>query len=89
MLRQHFLRPSLNLDIINERLDTVGVFSHPECDSTTAGLVKILKSVGNMRVMMISLRKGLDGTTKGKGGLSRSVWSAIRGVVFPFSFQTV
>ncbi|KAF1911832.1 muts domain V-domain-containing protein [Ampelomyces quisqualis] len=82
MLRQHFLRPSLNLDIINERLDTIGVFTHPENDSALASLVKILKNVGNMRVMMISLRKGLGGTTKGKGGLSRSVWSAIRGFAF-------
>ena len=80
MLRQHFLRPSLNLDVINERLDTVGTFLRPENDSALDALVEIMKNVGNMRVMVINLRKGIGGSTKGKGGFSRSVWSSIRGV---------
>jgi DNA mismatch repair protein MSH5 len=80
LLRQHFLRPSLNIDLINERLDTVGIFIRPENDSPCEALVSILKNVGNMRVMIISLRKGTSGSTKGTGGYSRSVWSTLRGV---------
>jgi DNA mismatch repair protein MSH5 len=78
LLRQHFLRPSLNLDLINERLDTISIFLRPENESALEALVDILKNVSNMRVMMISLRKGV--ATKGKGNFSKSVWSAIRGV---------
>jgi DNA mismatch repair protein MSH5 len=84
LLRQHFLRPSLNLDIINERLNTMTTFLRPDNDSALDSLVKIMKNVGNMRVMMINLRKGIGGATKGKGGFSRSVWQSIRGVsTFP------
>jgi DNA mismatch repair protein MSH5 len=80
LLRQHFLRPSLNIDVINERLDTIGIFLRPDNHPALDSLVNIMKSVGNMRVMMINLRKGVGGAAKGKGGFSRSVWSAIRGV---------
>lgn len=82
MLRQYFLRPSLNLDVINERLDTVSVFVRPDNDSVLQTLVKILKNVGNMRATLINLRKGVSGTTKGRGGFSNSVWKSIRAVSF-------
>jgi DNA mismatch repair protein MSH5 len=88
LLRQHFLRPSLNLDVINERLDTIGTFLRPDNDPALVSLVDIMKNVGNMRIMMINLRKGIGGATKGKGGFSRSVWSSIRGVsTLPRVFQ--
>ncbi|KAF2032567.1 hypothetical protein EK21DRAFT_60557 [Setomelanomma holmii] len=82
LLRQQFLRPSLDVDIINERLITVGTLLRPENDSAFEALVSIMKSVGNMRVMIISLRKGTGGSTRGKGGVSRSVWSTVRGFAF-------
>ncbi|KAF1841047.1 uncharacterized protein K460DRAFT_420875 [Cucurbitaria berberidis CBS 394.84] len=82
MLRQDFLRPSLNLDVINERLSTVGVFIRPENESALQTLVKTLKNVGNMRVRLSNLRKGVGGSIKGRRGLSKSVWAAIRGFAF-------
>lgn len=82
LLRQHFLRPSLNLDVINERLDTVATFLRPENNTSLDTIVSIMKNVGNMRVMMINLRKGIGGSTKGKGGFTKSVWSSIRGFAF-------
>ncbi|KAH8727567.1 muts domain V-domain-containing protein [Phaeosphaeriaceae sp. PMI808] len=72
LLRQRFLRPSLNLDIINERLNTVGIFLRPENEHVLGALLKSMRNVKNMRIMMISLRKGVGGSTKGKGGFSRS-----------------
>jgi DNA mismatch repair protein MSH5 len=88
LLRQNFLRPSLNLDVINERLETITTFLRPDNDSALDDLVNIMKNVGNMRVMMINLRKGIGGATKGKGGFSRSVWQSIRCVsTFPASFK--
>jgi DNA mismatch repair protein MSH5 len=80
LLRQHFLRPSLNLDVINERLDTISTLLRPDNDPAMEGLVSIMKNVGNMRVMMTNLRKGIGGAMKRQGGISRTVWSTVRGV---------
>ncbi|XPS97973.1 hypothetical protein M3J09_007189 [Ascochyta lentis] len=82
LLRQCFLRPSLNINVINERLDAVGIFSRPENTSTLETLVQNMKSVGNMRTMMINLRKGIGGSVPGRSGLSRSVWTSLRGFAF-------
>lgn len=80
LLRQHFLRPSLNLDLINERLDTVATFIRAENSPALDMLVQSLKSITNMRTMMNNLEKGVGGSTSGQGGFSRSVWASIRGV---------
>lgn len=80
LLRQCFLRPSLNLDVINERLDAVSIFSRSENTSALESLVQNMKSIGNMRMMMINLRKGVGGSTLGRSGFSKSIWTSIRGV---------
>ena len=80
LLRQQFLRPSLNLDIINERLNTVGVFTRPDNASALQTLVQNLKNIGNMRVVMINLRKGVGGSGKGAGSFSKIIWTSIRAV---------
>jgi DNA mismatch repair protein MSH5 len=82
LLRQQFLRPSLNLDVINERLGAVGVFTRPDNDPALHTLVHNLKSVSNMRVMMVNLRKGVAGSSKGTGGFSKSIWTSIRAFAF-------
>jgi DNA mismatch repair protein MSH5 len=82
ILRQQFLRPSLNLEVINERLDAVGIFSRPDNDSALQILVQCLKSVGNMRIMITNLRKGVSGASKGRGGFAKSIWTSIRAFAF-------
>lgn len=80
LLRQQFLRPSLNMDVINERLNTVGVFTRPDNDFALQALVQNLKHIGNMRVTMTNLRKGVSGSTGGAGGFAKSIWTSIRAV---------
>ncbi|KAJ5058840.1 muts domain V-domain-containing protein [Bipolaris maydis] len=82
LLRQQFLRPSLNLDVINERLDTVSIFTRPDNDSALQALVKNLKNLGNMRVTMVNLRKGASSSTRGTGGFAKSIWMSIRAFAF-------
>jgi len=77
LLRQYFLRPSLNLDVINDRLDAIQTFLRPENTSVVDTLVKSLKSVGNMRAILHKLRKG---TTAGPSSPSSNVWATIRRV---------
>jgi DNA mismatch repair protein MSH5 len=80
LLRQYFLRPSLNPHVINERLETIGVFLRPENTGPVEKLVKNLQSVKNIRVTMINLRKGVGAGLGRGGGISRSVWAGIRQV---------
>lgn len=80
LLRQIFLRPSLDLATINERHCTIQTFLRPENVTALDSLVDSLKSIGNMRMTMINLRKGVGRTTGKYGGLSSSVWASIRRV---------
>jgi DNA mismatch repair protein MSH5 len=70
----------LDLDVINERLNTVGTFVKSENDEALNLLVKYLKSIGNMRVTMIKLRKGVGGGSTETGGFSKSVWTNLQKV---------
>lgn len=79
LLRQYFLRPSMNLGTIEERLDTTSVFVRPDNDSVLQSLTQNMKNIGNMRMVLINLKKGVSGSSKG-GGFSRSIWVAIRAV---------
>ena len=81
LLRQCFIRPSMNIEVIDERLNAVSVFSRPENSSTLDALVQNMKNIGNMRVMVINLRKGVGGSLPGRNGLSRSVWKSVREVM--------
>ncbi|KAJ4380862.1 hypothetical protein N0V86_004224 [Didymella sp. IMI 355093] len=74
--------PLLNINVINERLDAVSTFSHPENGAALDALVQNMKNIGNMRAMMINLRKGVGGSVPGRNSLSRSVWTSVRGFSF-------
>lgn len=80
LLRQWFLRPSLNIDMVNERLDAVSTFARAENTSILDTLVQNMKSIKNMRTTMINLRKGVGGSAPGNSGLSRGIWSSLREV---------
>ncbi|RAR08460.1 DNA mismatch repair protein MutS [Stemphylium lycopersici] len=82
LLRQQFLRPSLNLDIVNERLNSVGVFTRSDNDTALQTLVRNLKNIDNMRVTMVSLRKGVGGSAKGTRSFAKSIWTSIRAFAF-------
>ncbi|KAL6704002.1 hypothetical protein ACN47E_008853 [Coniothyrium glycines] len=81
MLRQYFLRPCLDMDVVNGRLNTLSVLTRPDNDAALHTLTNSLKNVGNMRVMLIHLKKGVRGATKGSG-VSRSSWTSIRAFAF-------
>ncbi|KAF5851469.1 hypothetical protein GGP41_004289 [Bipolaris sorokiniana] len=82
LLRRQFLRPSLNLAVINERLDTVSIFTRPDNESALQALVKNLNNLGNMRITMVNLRKGANSSTRGTGGFAKSIWTSIRAFAF-------
>lgn len=83
ILRQSFLRPSLDMCIIHERQNTIHTFLRPENAAPFDGIVKSLKSTGNMRTTLIGLRKGTTSrASKSSNTASSSLWAGIRRFAF-------
>ncbi|KAH7031981.1 muts domain V-domain-containing protein [Macrophomina phaseolina] len=78
LLRQYFLRPSLELNVINKRLDTIATFTRPDNSHLMDQLVKSLKGIKNMRVSMVNLRKGVNSGPGRKQGITSGLWARIR-----------
>lgn len=80
LLRQYFLRPSLDTSVINERLDTISCFLRPDNDGSLKSMVRSLGQIKDMKTVMIHLRKGVrNGIGKG-GGIKSGIWSTLRSV---------
>ncbi|KAL8736313.1 MAG: hypothetical protein Q9166_000468 [cf. Caloplaca sp. 2 TL-2023] len=83
LLRQYFLRPSLDVGLINERLDTASVFLRPDNSVLLNNIVKSLGQVKNMKTVLIHVKKGIsNGMGNGSGGIKRGVWSSLRSFAF-------
>ncbi|KAF1968338.1 mismatch repair protein 5 [Bimuria novae-zelandiae CBS 107.79] len=83
LLRQCFLRPSMNLDLIHERLDTINTFLRPENSAPFEAIISSLKCSGNMRTTLINMRKGtIAGAAKNGKSTSSTLWMSIRRFAF-------
>jgi len=80
MLRQIFLRPSINITLIEERQATISVFTRPDNETALATMCKYLKSVKNVRTLTGKLRKGGAGGTSKGGGIAKSIWQRLQKV---------
>lgn len=80
LLRQYFLRPSLDPAVINERLETVSTFLRPDNSNSMNSIVKSLRQIKNMKTVMIHLRKGISSGLSKWGGIKSGVWSSLRSV---------
>lgn len=78
LLKQMFLRPSQNLDIIDERLVSVAVFCQPENAAMVSELGQSLRGVANVRKLIVNLQKGVA-TGFGQGGrIAKSTWLSLQ-----------
>lgn len=78
LLRQYFLRPSLQIGVINERLDSTTVFLRPDNDESLKSITNSLGKIKNMKTVLIHLRKGISNA---KGGNVRcGLWSSLQSV---------
>ncbi|KAK4507319.1 hypothetical protein PRZ48_001054 [Zasmidium cellare] len=87
LLRQYFLRPSLNLETITERHDAISVLLAPNNAGALDALIKDLKGVKNMRAVTTNLRKGVRSGFGAQKSISASVWDALR--TFAYSALTI
>ncbi|RDW76499.1 MutS family protein MSH5 [Aspergillus mulundensis] len=76
-LRQIFLRPSIQLDIIHERHAFISVYLQADNYNPMNKMVKALKHIKNLRPVMINLQKGIS-TGSGKvAGFKATVWATL------------
>ncbi|RDH18348.1 DNA mismatch repair protein Msh5 [Aspergillus niger ATCC 13496] len=84
-LKQMFLRPSVELDVINERNSFIGVYLRTDNFNPFDKMVKGLKHIKNLHYVMINLRKGIS-TGSGKiMGFKATVWATL----LAFSFYGI
>ncbi|KAF4949592.1 hypothetical protein FGADI_8787 [Fusarium gaditjirri] len=76
-LRQLFLRPLLDLDIISERQKTIAVLLQPDNADKLAQLTSTLRKIRNMRTTLAQLRKGIEFPSTGQS-FDRGVWATIQ-----------
>ncbi|KAK0366785.1 hypothetical protein LTR94_001544 [Friedmanniomyces endolithicus] len=82
LLRQYFLRPSLNIAVINERLQTISVLLRPDNTTSLDRLTGSLSKTKDMRLATTNLHKGVSAGLNRNRGISTSVWPSIRHFVF-------
>ncbi|KAG0641233.1 muts domain V-domain-containing protein [Tuber brumale] len=76
MLKQWFLRPSLSIEVINERHDSISAFLRPDVSHMIQVIGKSLRKIKNIPKILAGLRKGL-----GREGRSGE-WSALQQFCF-------
>lgn len=84
-LRQNFLRPSLDVDMIQSRLDFISVFVRPDNQPLCQKLSKSLSKVKNMRTTFTLLHKGIDGGRQRQNTFKSGVWSSL----IEFCYHTI
>lgn len=80
-LRTYFLRPSKDIDFINQRLDGISMLLHPSNTEYLERLIESLKNIKNMQTLLKNMRKGASGPNRG-GTTSVPLWSRLLQFVF-------
>lgn len=81
-LRQIFLRPSIDIAVINERLNTSIILLGLENELVLENIVKSLKKIKDMRSIVIHLQKGVTNVPKQSSSIHRGVWASIQSFIF-------
>lgn len=76
-LRQCFLRPSIDMDIIRERQVLIDIFLRPDNDLALHKLCSSMKNIKNIRPILTNLHKGLSSGKGAFGGPKGTVWGTI------------
>jgi DNA mismatch repair protein MSH5 len=76
-LRQHFIRPSSEVDVIRKRQDFISVFLRPENEEVLGKLSKSFRGIKNLRPVMVHLRKGVCSGNARFKGVKSVVWATL------------
>jgi DNA mismatch repair protein MSH5 len=76
-LRQIFLRPSLDISLIESRQQAISFFLRPDQSDNTIRLTQKLRKIKNIRMTIAFLQRGVDCPGK-KASLASNVWLALQ-----------
>ncbi|KAF7559596.1 hypothetical protein G7046_g4580 [Stylonectria norvegica] len=76
-LRQLFLRPTLDMEVIKERQRTISVLLQPDNAENLKQITSILRKIRNLRTTVAQLRKGIEFPSAGQS-FDKGVWATIR-----------
>lgn len=76
-LRKMFMRPSIDISVIKERLFTIGVFLLPGNGPILQEVQRSLKSVKDIRTVVIHLQKGVSGGSTKATAIKSGIWGSI------------
>lgn len=75
-LRQMFLRPSIDIDLLQERHRTIATLLRPDNAQVLSEVVLLLRQVKNVKTSLFHLHMGVD-MPKGAKTMKKSVWMAL------------
>ena len=79
LLRQWFLRPTLDLELLKERQRSISIFIRPDNSALMDDLGRNLRQIKQIRPLILRLRKGV-GYSSPKIGNPKPIWATIRQV---------
>lgn len=81
-LRHIFLRPSIDLSVIRERLNNTVVFLRPENQPVLEKVIRSLKKIRDIHTVVIHLQKGANDVPGRGPTMQRGIWAGIRNFIF-------
>lgn len=82
-LRQFFLRPSTDLNVIKQRLTTIGVLLRPENEASLEKISRGLRMIKDLRSVIIHLQKGNADIPGGRpSAMRKGPWANIQNFSF-------
>lgn len=75
-LRQMFLRPSTDLELIQERQQTISVLLRPENGADIDNIGKLLRKIKNIKHNLLQLKQGIS--LPGRVSIERGTWASLQ-----------
>lgn len=79
-LRQWFMRPTMDMNVLQQRQRSIHVFVRPDNATQVTDLSKNLKGMAHIRNHILKLRKGVTLSMSIKSPTAKPVWFTIRSV---------
>lgn len=76
-LRQMFLRPSVDLDLIHERQRTITAFLRPENSEAIDLISRRLRKIKNIKTYLVLLKRGAN-LASGQNAVARGTWATLQ-----------
>ncbi|PYI19356.1 DNA mismatch repair protein Msh5 [Aspergillus violaceofuscus CBS 115571] len=81
-LKQMFLRPSVDVDVIQERHAFISAYLRADNYSPLEKLTKSFKHIKNLRYVIVNLRKGIETGSGQVMGFKTTVWASLLAFAF-------